>query len=131
MINSNRGVRRNALEVFDRTFAITVALRLLATFVAFVGILSTLMSLQLERAREIGVLRATGMTRRQLWGLTLLRDRPSRNKRRTDRDTDRFHPGGDSHLHNQSALFRLDIINASAGRGVWASLLGLRWQPRC
>ena len=72
LINSNRGVRRNALEVFDRTFAITVALRLLATLVAFVGILSTLMSLQLERAREIGVLRATGMTRRQLWGLTLL-----------------------------------------------------------
>ena len=72
LINSNRGVRRNALEVFDRTFAITVALRLLATLVAFVGILSTLMSLQLERAREIGVLRATGMTRRQLWGLILL-----------------------------------------------------------
>ena len=72
LISSNRGVRRNALEVFDRTFAITVALRLLATFVAFVGILSTLMSLQLERSREIGVLRANGMTRRQLWGLTLL-----------------------------------------------------------
>ena len=72
LISSNRGVRRNALEVFDRTFAITVALRLLATLVAFVGILSTLMSLQLERAREIGVLRANGMTRRQLWGLTLL-----------------------------------------------------------
>ncbi|MDE0182018.1 MAG: ABC transporter permease [Caldilineaceae bacterium] len=72
LISSNRGVRLNALEVFDRTFAITVALRLLATLVAFVGILSTLLSLQLERARELGVLRATGMTRRQLWGLTLL-----------------------------------------------------------
>ncbi len=72
LISSNRGVRRNALEVFDRTFAITFALRLLATLVAFVGILSTLMSLQLERSREIGVLRATGMTRRQLWALTLL-----------------------------------------------------------
>ena len=72
LISSNRGVRRNALEVFDRTFAITIALRLLATLVAFVGILSTLMSLQLERAREIGVLRASGMTRRQLWGVTLL-----------------------------------------------------------
>ena len=72
LISSNQGVRHNALEVFDRTFAITIALRLLATFVAFVGILSTLMSLQLERAREVGVLRANGMTRRQLWGLTLL-----------------------------------------------------------
>jgi len=40
--------------------------------VAFIGILSTLMSLQLERSREIGVLRSTGMTRRQLWRLSLL-----------------------------------------------------------
>lgn len=72
LINSNRGMRENALEVFDRTFAITIALQLLAALVAFIGILSTLMSLQLERVREIGVLRATGMTRRQLWRLSLL-----------------------------------------------------------
>jgi putative ABC transport system permease protein len=72
VITSNRGTRQGALEVFDRTFAITVALQLLATLVAFIGILSTLMSLQLERIREIGVLRATGMTRRQLWRLSLL-----------------------------------------------------------
>ena len=66
VVRSNRGMRHDALEVFDRTFAITVALQLLAAIVAFIGILSTLMSLQLERMREIGVLRATGMTR-QLW----------------------------------------------------------------
>jgi len=72
LVRSNRGTRQNALEVFDRTFAITVALQLLATLVAFIGILSTLMSLQLERSREIGVLRATGMTRQQLWRLSLL-----------------------------------------------------------
>jgi putative ABC transport system permease protein len=72
VVRSNRGTRENALAVFDRTFAITVALQLLATIVAFIGILSTLMSLQLERMREIGVLRSTGMTRRQLWRLSLL-----------------------------------------------------------
>jgi putative ABC transport system permease protein len=72
LVRSNRGTRENALEVFDRTFSITVALQLLATIVAFIGILSTLMSLQLERMREIGVLRSTGMTRRQLWKLSLL-----------------------------------------------------------
>ncbi len=71
-IQSNQRVRAGALEIFDRTFAITAALRLLAVVVAFIGILSALMSLQLERAREWGVLRATGMTVRQLWGLTLL-----------------------------------------------------------
>lgn len=72
VVRSNRGLRGDALAVFDRTFAITVALQLLATLVAFIGILSTLMSLQLERTREIGVLRANGMTRRQLWRLSLL-----------------------------------------------------------
>jgi putative ABC transport system permease protein len=72
LVRSNRGTRENAMEVFDRTFSITVALQLLATIVAFIGILSTLMSLQLERMREIGVLRSTGMTRRQLWKLSLL-----------------------------------------------------------
>lgn len=72
LVRSNRGTRDNALEVFDRTFTITVALQLLATIVAFIGILSTLMSLQFERVREIGVLRATGMTRWQLWRLSLL-----------------------------------------------------------
>jgi putative ABC transport system permease protein len=72
LIQSNRDLRAGSLEVFDRTFAITAALRLLAIVVAFIGVLSALMSLQLERSRELGVLRATGMTVRQLWGLTFL-----------------------------------------------------------
>lgn len=72
LIRSNRSLRQGSLEIFDRTFAITAALRLLAIIVAFIGVLSALLSLQLERTRELGVLRATGMTIRQLWGLTLL-----------------------------------------------------------
>ncbi len=72
VVQSNAGVRGNALDIFDRTFAITAALQLLATIVAFIGVLSALMSLQLERARELGVLRATGMTLQQMWQLTLL-----------------------------------------------------------
>jgi putative ABC transport system permease protein len=72
LVQSNEALRRGSLEIFDRTFAITSALRLLAVIVAFIGVLSALMSLQLERGRELGTLRATGMTRPQLWGLTLL-----------------------------------------------------------
>lgn len=71
-VQSNVSLRQGSLEIFDRTFAITDALRLLAVVVAFIGVLSTLMSLQLERTREIGILRATGMTPRQLGTLTLL-----------------------------------------------------------
>lgn len=63
---SNRALRKGVLEIFDRTFSITVALRLLATIVAFIGILSALMALQLEHTRQYGVMRANGMTPRQL-----------------------------------------------------------------
>ncbi|MGQ9848533.1 MAG: ABC transporter permease [Aggregatilineaceae bacterium] len=69
---SNRQLRASVLAIFDRTFAITVALRLLAIVVAFIGILSALMALQLENTHEYGILRATGMTPRQLSALTFL-----------------------------------------------------------
>jgi len=70
-IRSNRALREASLVVFDRTFAITTVLQLLATIVAFVGILAALMALQLERTRELGMLRANGLTPRQLWGMVL------------------------------------------------------------
>ena len=72
VIRSNRALRANALAVFDRTFSIFVALQMLAAVVAFIGVLSALMSLQLERTREIGTLRSIGITRGQLSRLTLL-----------------------------------------------------------
>ena len=69
LIRSNRTLRDASLEIFDRTFTITTVLHLLTTVVAFIGVLSALMALQLERARELGVLRATGYTPGQVWGL--------------------------------------------------------------
>lgn len=71
-IRPNQALRRDVLEVFDRTFAITVALRLLATGVAFVGVLNALLLLQLEKQREVGILRAIGLTGRQLWRLVMV-----------------------------------------------------------
>jgi putative ABC transport system permease protein len=72
IVRPNAALRGEALAVFDRAFAITGALQLLAAVVAFIGILSALRSLQLERARELGVLRAVGLTVRQLRGAVLL-----------------------------------------------------------
>jgi putative ABC transport system permease protein len=71
-VQSNRELRDGALEVFDRTFSITIALQVLATIVAFIGILSALMALQLEHIREYGIMRANGMTPNQLRKFTLL-----------------------------------------------------------
>lgn len=69
LIRGNRALREASLEIFDRTFAITAVLRLLATIVAVTGVLSALMALSLERAQEVGVLRAQGLTPGQVWGL--------------------------------------------------------------
>ena len=67
IVRSNRNLREFSLDIFDRTFTITTVLRLLAVLVAFIGVLSALMALQLERARELAVLRATGLTPGELW----------------------------------------------------------------
>jgi putative ABC transport system permease protein len=72
LIRPNRALRADVIEVFDRTFAITAALRILATVVAFIGVLNTLLLLQLEKKREVGILRALGLTGGQLWWLTML-----------------------------------------------------------
>lgn len=71
-VQVNRALREQALRVFDRTFAITNALRVLAVAVAFIGVLSALMALQLERARELATMQAVGLTPGQLNRLALL-----------------------------------------------------------
>jgi putative ABC transport system permease protein len=68
-MRSNQELREASLAIFDRTFTITEVLRLLALVVAFAGVFSALMALQLERAREFAILRATGMTPAELWRL--------------------------------------------------------------
>jgi putative ABC transport system permease protein len=66
---SNKELKTATMAVFDRTFAITGVLRTLTMLVAFVGILAALMAMQVERARELAVLRAVGLTPRQVWGV--------------------------------------------------------------
>lgn len=70
-IRSNLGLREASLEVFDRTFAITGALRLLCMAVAFLGIFCAMMALSLDRLREVGILRALGALPRQITALVL------------------------------------------------------------
>jgi len=61
-VASNAGLREESMRIFDRTFVITDVLYWLTLGVAFIGILSAMLALQLERARESATLRALGMT---------------------------------------------------------------------
>lgn len=62
-------ILEESMAVFDRTFRVTEVLRAVSLIVAFIGVLSALMALQLERGKEYAVLRALGLTRGQIAGL--------------------------------------------------------------
>jgi len=71
-VTPNRSLRAHALAIFDRTFAVTQSLRLLAVVVAFIGVWSALMALQVERTRELATLATLGLGERQQWVLGFL-----------------------------------------------------------
>ncbi|HEY7672899.1 MAG TPA: FtsX-like permease family protein, partial [Gammaproteobacteria bacterium] len=70
-MRSTETIERLSLAVFDRTFEITEVLRFLAGCVAFLGVLSAALALELERAREHAILRSIGWSRRELRALVL------------------------------------------------------------
>ena len=61
LITRPDAIEAESMVIFDRTFAITRLLRVITLVVAFVAILSALVALQMERAREYAVLRSTGL----------------------------------------------------------------------
>ena len=68
-VYSNRALRDAVVAVFNQTFAVTQILRLIAVLVAVIGIALNLTVLVKEREREIGTLRAVGVSRPQIRGL--------------------------------------------------------------
>jgi putative ABC transport system permease protein len=70
LLFSNRDLRTEAIQIFDRTFAITYALEAVAVIVAVMGIAGALLALVIDRRRELGLLRflgaAAGQVRKQI-----------------------------------------------------------------
>ena len=63
-------IRAISLKIFDRSFAVTYLLELVAIVIGLFGVAATFSAQTLARAREFGMLRHIGVTRRQI--LTLL-----------------------------------------------------------
>lgn len=70
-VETSRELRDLVVRIFDRTFAITYALDVVAITIAVLGVVSTLFALVLERRREFGVLRYLGLTVRGVRGVVL------------------------------------------------------------
>lgn len=67
----NAELRREILAIFDRTFALTYVLEVIAVLVGMLGIVNTLLTSVLERQREFATLRAMGAGDGQVTGLVL------------------------------------------------------------
>lgn len=72
-IEPRADLRAEVLRVFDRTFAITRALTLVALLVAVVGTYNALTALRLQQAPTTYLLRAQGMSTRELRQIALVR----------------------------------------------------------
>jgi putative ABC transport system permease protein len=59
-------------DALDRIFRLLDGLALIAVLIAGLGMVNTFSMSVLERVREIGVLRATGMTSRQVWSMVVI-----------------------------------------------------------
>lgn len=64
-----KGIRRESLAVFDRTFRVSWALAMLVGLIALVALTSALLAQGLERSREHATLRALGLSPARLFGL--------------------------------------------------------------
>jgi putative ABC transport system permease protein len=71
-IHTNRSLRAEVLRIFDATFAITYGLEAIAILVAVLGITSTMITLMIERRRELATLRQLGAGRRQIRGMVMI-----------------------------------------------------------
>jgi putative ABC transport system permease protein len=71
LIFANGDLRGQAVQIFDRTFAITYALEAVAILVAVMGVAGALLALVIDRRRELGLLRYLGASSSQLRKLVL------------------------------------------------------------
>ncbi|GGC70602.1 FtsX-like permease family protein [Undibacterium terreum] len=64
-------IRATSLKIFDRSFAITYLLELIAMVIGLFGVAATFSAQTLARAKEFGMLRHIGVTRREILAILI------------------------------------------------------------
>jgi putative ABC transport system permease protein len=59
-MTNNRELRENSLAIFDKSFALTYAIEVIAIVISLIGVLNMLLILVLEKKREISIIRYLG-----------------------------------------------------------------------
>jgi putative ABC transport system permease protein len=59
-IYDNIRLKKRVLEIFDRTFAITYAIQIIAFIISLIGMINTIFTIILEKSRNISILRYIG-----------------------------------------------------------------------
>lgn len=70
-VSTRKELRDSVVDIMEQSFTVNYAVEIVAIVVAIFSVVNTLLASVLDRAREIGVLRAVGATRRQLWRMVV------------------------------------------------------------
>jgi len=65
-IMNNQELRQKIMNIFNRSFAITYAIEIIAIIVSLIGVINTLLALVFERKREISIIRYLGGSWKQI-----------------------------------------------------------------
>ena len=65
-IKQSQRIRKTSLDIFDRSFAVTYALEIVAIIIGLLGVAASFSAQALARAKEFGMLRHIGVTRKQI-----------------------------------------------------------------
>jgi len=68
-INQSQAIRKTSLNIFDRSFAVTYLLEIIAVVIGLLGVAASYSGQILARAKEFGMLRYIGVTRGQIMAL--------------------------------------------------------------
>ncbi|SET00380.1 putative ABC transport system permease protein [Nitrosomonas marina] len=68
-ITQSQAIRTTSLQIFDRSFAVTYLLEIIAVIIGLLGVATSFSVQMLARSKEFGMLRHIGVTRKQILAL--------------------------------------------------------------